>query len=440
MNSHPIPFAIMPASPEGSASTWLSKIRSYAALRGEVGTTDPVQISCGVFGQFMSSGGGAVELPRAPSTLSVSALVENASTRPSVSLNLQFKLAFSNPNNHYILSDLRFASNIPSGQILKVERIEIGLGHSSATAAAILSGPFEVNFNGSGAPTALTPAAPSVQIPAQLDLASTCAGGIPTSAAYDGITFEFRGLSWADAPAPTPSPSASTSVASYQSIRREGAMRVLIKKCSGCHGLGGNSGGVFPKAAEMLAGTYQAITDSDWSAYWVVSGSPSTSRLMTRLQAVANGGPQLAGVQRTMPLNRGAISLQDVYALNDWILLMGSDDAKTFRFEIPTGNSVSALGDWNTVSQPIRLKVGDKLFVRNLDTAAHSIHANNRRPFPHQAGSTAACGAASPCGSTVFTAINPANSIPMQGSDAIYDHLFRDNMGRKFNIYMAVTP
>lgn len=443
MDYHPVPFSTLLDSPEGaSAPIWLTKIRSYAALRGEVGTTDPVQVSCSVYNQFVSSGGTPVDLPGTAGSISVAGLVENGGSRPNVTLNLQFKIGFSNPPTHYTVSDIRFVSNAPANHLLRIEKIELGLGHSSVASSVLINGPFEVIFNGNGSPIPLSPASQAVQLPAQIDLTSTCASSSSSNAHFDGITFEFRGLSWGEAPAPSPSPSTSPSPAltDYPSLRRAAAMSVLVQKCSGCHGLGGASGGVFPKAAEMMSGNFQAITDADWSAYWVVSGNPGGSRLMTRLQAVANGGPQLSGTNRTMPLGRPAPSLQEVYALNDWILLMGADGAKTFRFEIPTGNSQSSLGDWNSPSQPIQLKVGDKLFVRNLDSVAHAIHTNANRPFPHQTGSTIACSATTPCGSSVFTAINPANSVPMQGSDSIYDHLFRGNGGRQFNIYMVVTP
>ena len=442
-------IAALPDSPAGpKASVWRSKIESYAALRGALEVSEPLRINCGTYSRF-NPGASPVDVLAPGRSFSIARQVENASSYSNVDLSMRLKVAFG-ASRELVLSGFSLLSNVQASQLLRIEKIKFSLTGSVNPDVEVLTGPFEVRFDGSSEAGSL--GATSVTLSSAFEFTTArCNSAGPY--AGDGVTFEFVGMRWVPAPSPSPSPSASpsgTPAIDYRPTRKDAAMQVIRSRCLSCHGLGEGTGPVFPKATQIASGNFSQIADSDWinvlipgkSVAWAVPGQPQNSGLIRRLKPVPGGGPAYLQEPNSVGF---VLSLQEIWALNDWIQLMSQADQRTLRFEIPTGNSVSLTGDWNSATQPIRLKRGDKLFVRNLDAAEHAIHTNSNRPFPHQVGNTGACGMSTPCGSSVFTTINPANSLPMQGSDAIYDHLFRDTLNsmgqqRKFNIYMVVDP
>lgn len=424
-----------PSVPGSASLRWVVAIQNYSILLGDLpkrSISRPVALSSELYEAMKKASDSkdrSKELPL-EGVISVANLPENAAG--SGLLNLKFTVSVE-ADGFYRVSDLSLQSDVTTN-LLKIEGIDVLLnGKKISTASSFRPYlPYRVFFSSSDKPEVFTGSAAAMVAP-EVD-ATKCGQG-ETARCKDFFSLEFRGMKW-EPRTPSPTPTPPSVVTDYPNTRRLAAMTVLKNKCSGCHGLGGNSGGAFPGSTNL-----DTATDSTWTATmkWVLPGDPTNSPLMQRLTLVSAGGPVINSTKtKNMPQGRPALSLEEVYALNDWILLM--TEKTTFRFQIPAGTKASSTGNWNTPQSPLSLKIGDTLFVRNLDTFNHAIHTNNSRPFSHQTGETVGCSSSAPCGSSRFSVTTAADSIPepQKTKDQIYDHLRQT--GKTGSIYLIVKP
>jgi len=417
-----------PSASGGASLRWVVAIQNFSILVGDLpksSISKSIALSSTLYGQ-MKKDNVDKDLPEA-GMISIANLPENA-TGGGV-LNFKFTASVE-ADGYYRISNLTLQSDVTTHQ-LKIEGVDVFLNGKKISNASSFRPllPYKVLFTAADKPEPFTGTA-AVMIAPEVD-ATKCLQN-ETVRCSDLFSFEFRGMKWEPRSSVPPN-----QMVDYRNTRRLAAMTALKNKCSGCHGLGGNSGGAFPGAPNL-----ESSTDSMWMAAnkWIIPGEPNNSNLMQRLTAVTAGGPTITSTKnKNMPLNRPAISLKEIYDLNDWILLMKDPDKTTFLFQIPSGTKSSTTGNWNTPQSAIQLKVGDTLFLRNLDTSNHAIHTMNGRPFKHQEGETAGCSTGSLCGSSRLSIMDTADSLPepTKTKDTIYDHSRESS--KAGSIYMVVT-
>ena len=422
LHNHPKSMSEISGSPETAEAVWKRQIQRFAVLRGKVEdlpVTQADEIKQETRDILAQSNGGAVVRPSSTTWIDLRKLVQGWDSMPTFSLALQYSIALV--DGDYEISNLKLKSDVTTFR-LAIDSVDVYLNGNLVSNASGFRRRFEVDFPTAQSAVTITTTGERAVIPASAE-----------EGAIDKISFRLNGMKWEEKSAPTPTP--PPPMADYRNERRVAAMRVLQNRCNGCHGLVGPTGGAFPQATDLV----NLATDQEWinavtpntRSKWIVAGSPQTSVLMQRLQVVANGGPVISTtLSKNMPQGRAPLTLAEVWAVYDWILLM--NEPKTKSFAVQTG---SIQRPWNTPTVPIRMKVGDVFFVRNLDSFEHRIHAGGR-PFQHDPVATPGCAPTVECGSTRRNVTAPGNSIPMQGTDEIYEHNQDRNLTQ---LYMDVV-